>query len=62
MYFPNYLMYLSILKIYWPSLRMQRQTDHQDDENFGNCNLSKSIRKVSRFKVYDAKTIFIKFS
>ena len=37
-----------------PSLRMQSQTD-QDEENFENCNLSKSsksIRKVARFKVY----------
>ena len=39
---------------------MQRQTD-QDDENFGNCNLSKSIRKVSRFKVYDAKKSILNF-
>ena len=39
---------------------MERKTD-QDDENFGNCNLSKSIRKVSRFKVYDAKKSILNF-
>ena len=33
---------------------MQRQTD-QDDKTLENWNLSKSIGKVSRFKVYHAK-------